>query len=69
LFIEEEEEKIARDLYGSFYEINQMPIFQELAQSEQSHMDSVKALIEKYGLVLPDNGIGKVNNQTLQHSR
>ncbi|MDD1758845.1 MAG: DUF2202 domain-containing protein [Methanotrichaceae archaeon] len=29
-------------------------------------MDSVKALIEKYGLVLPDNGIGKVNNQTLQ---
>jgi hypothetical protein len=48
LFIAEEE-KIARDLYRSFYGTNQTPIFQELAQSELNHMDSVKPLIEKYG--------------------
>ncbi len=61
-----EEEKAARDLYASFYEKNNLSIFLNLITSEQSHMDQARAVIEKYGLPLPENGPGIFQNQTMQ---
>jgi hypothetical protein len=51
-----EEEKLAHDLYLSFYDMWGLPIFQNIAGSEQTHMDSVTVLLERYGI--PDPAAG-----------
>jgi hypothetical protein len=61
-----EEEKAARDLYASLYEKNNLSILLDLVRSEQSHMDQAKAIIEKYGLPLPEDKPGIFQNQTIQ---
>jgi len=61
-----EEEKAARDIYSSLYEKNNLTIFLDLTRSEESHMDQAKAVIDKYGLVLPADVPGAFGNQTLQ---
>lgn len=55
-----EEEKLARDVYLTLYEKWGLPIFQNIARSEQTHTDAVKALIDKYGLDDPvkDDSVG-----------
>ncbi len=62
-----EEEKLARDVYLTFYNIYGLQIFQNIARSEQNHMDAVQTLIEKYGLTDPViDEIGVFTNKTLQ---
>ena len=62
-----EEEKVSRDLYQSFYEKETFSIFQDTARSEQSHMDSVLILLDKYGLKDPaKEARGEFENSTLQ---
>lgn len=51
-----EEEKLARDLYLQFYALWQWPLFDNIAASEQRHMDAVKRMLDKYGL--PDPAVG-----------
>jgi hypothetical protein len=66
LFVREEE-KLARDTYLTLYGIWGTDIFQTIANSEQDHMDAVKALLDKYGLedpALPE--IGLFQNDFLQ---
>ncbi|GEM_PF-1777352 len=55
-----EEEKLARDVYLTLYEKWGLRIFQNISQSEQRHMDSVAALLEKYGIEDPvtDDQVG-----------
>lgn len=53
-----EEEKLARDTYLTLYEVWGMPLFLNIAASEQSHMDAVLGMLEKYGL--DDPAAGKV---------
>ena len=55
-----EEEKLAHDVYVSMYDQWNIPIFNNIAQSEQTHTDAVLALIDRYGLVDPvgANGLG-----------
>jgi energy-converting hydrogenase Eha subunit E len=48
-----EEEKLARDVYNALYAIWGQPIFQNIAASEQSHMDAILTLIDRYGLTDP----------------
>ncbi len=48
-----EEEKLARDVYLKLYEMWKLPIFKNIAESEQIRMDLVKALIIKYNLTDP----------------
>ena len=43
-----EEEKLARDVYTVLYSIWGQPIFQNIAGSEQKHMDSVQDLLDRY---------------------
>ncbi len=49
-----QEEKLARDVYETLYNKWGLKVFSNIAKSEQTHMDAVKALIEKYGLEDPD---------------
>ncbi len=62
-----EEEKLARDVYLTLYEEWGLVLFNNIATSEQRHMDAVGILIDRYGLedsVLAETG--KFNNQDLQ---
>ena len=63
-----EEEKLAKDVYLMLYEEWGMSIFQNIANAEQTHMDAVKTLIERYGLEDPAvaSDIGVFTNSTLQ---
>jgi hypothetical protein len=62
-----EEEKLARDVYIKLYEKWNVPIFSNISNSEQTHTDSVKFLIDRYGLNDPSvNEVGKFTNSTLQ---
>jgi hypothetical protein len=48
-----EEEKLARDVYSALYELWGQPVFQNIATSEQKHMDAVKLLLDRYNLADP----------------
>ena len=63
-----EEEKLAKDVYLTLYEKWGMSTFQNIANAEQTHMDAVKTLIERYGLEDPSaaSDIGVFTNSTLQ---
>ena len=65
-----EEEKLARDVYLKFAELyDNIAIFSNIASSEQRHMDSIKKLIDRYGLDDPvgDNSIGVFTDDSLQN--
>jgi hypothetical protein len=63
-----EEEKLARDVYTTLYEVWGLPVFQNIARSEQAHMDAIKTLIDRYELVDPVTGadVGEFANADLQ---
>lgn len=62
-----EEEKLARDVYLFSYELYGNQIFKNISNSEQTHMDSVLVLLNKYNLEDPASDvIGEFNNQELQ---
>ena len=48
-----EEEKLARDVYLALHETWQTAIFVQIAGAEQRHMDAVKGLLDRYGIVDP----------------
>ncbi len=64
-----EEEKLARDVYLDLYEKWQLPIFANIAKSEQKHMDAIKTLLDRYDLPDPaaDKGQGEFTNGDLQN--
>lgn len=62
-----EEEKLARDVYLFSYDLYTQNIFKNIANSEQSHMNSVSVLIEKYNIQdLSLDERGKFSNSELQ---
>jgi hypothetical protein len=62
-----EEEKLAHDVYVTLFARWELPIFQNISQSEQIHTDAVKALIERYNLADPaSNTVGVFTNPDLQ---
>lgn len=63
-----EEEKLARDVYLFLGDIYDIPVFSNIASSEQRHMDAVLGLIDKYGLDDPaaGNELGEFTDATLQ---
>ena len=63
-----EEEKLARDVYTALYDNWGLTIFNNIAVSEQTHMDAVKALLDRYKLTDPVQGPGVFTNQDLQES-
>lgn len=63
-----EEEKLARDVYLALNEQWGMPIFENIASSEQRHMDAVLGLLNNFGIEDPvaNNGVGVFTNPELQ---
>ena len=63
-----EEEKLARDVYITMINKWGSKIFTNISTSEQTHMDAVLMLLNKYNIPDPvgSNGVGVFNNSTLQ---
>jgi|GEM_PF-664213 len=63
-----EEEKMARDVYLMLYEKWELPIFNNISQSEQRHMDVIGCLLEKYEMADPakDKEVGAFTNTEVQ---
>ncbi|MFD1294009.1 DUF2202 domain-containing protein [Lutibacter holmesii] len=62
-----EEEKLARDVYLYSYELYGNPIFKNISNSEQTHMDTVLALLNKYNINDPASNVkGEFYNNELQ---
>lgn len=63
-----EEEKMARDVYLALYALWGVPVFDNIAASEQAHMAAVGNLLDHYGLVDPAAGQaqGVFSNPDLQ---
>ncbi|MEQ9412430.1 MAG: DUF2202 domain-containing protein [Cyclobacteriaceae bacterium] len=64
-----EEEKLARDVYITLYDKWGVNIFSNISKSEQTHMDAVLLLLNKYTLTDPvgTNAIGVFSNTELQN--
>lgn len=63
-----EEEKLARDVYNYLEDVWSAYVFSNISSSEQTHMDAMLALLNKYELEDPvgDDVPGKFVNQDLQ---
>lgn len=63
-----QEEKVARDVYIQLYEKWGHNIFNNIKESEQSHIDAVEALLVKYEIEIPisDTNIGSFELLELQ---
>jgi len=61
-----EEEKLARDVYNALYTFWGQPTFQNIATSEQAHMDEIKLLLDRYSLADPALEPGSFSDPNLQ---
>jgi hypothetical protein len=63
-----EEEKLARDVYLSMDELWGQRVFSNIARSEQSHMDAVGTLLDRYDIPDPaaGNAVGEVSNPEIK---
>lgn len=61
-----EEEKLALDVYTGLYALWGQPSFQNVAASEQNHMEAIKVLLDRYGLADPALDAGQFTNSGLQ---
>ena len=64
-----EEEKLARDVYITMINKWGSKIFSNISTSEQTHMDAILMLLNKYNIPDPvgSNPVGVFNNTTLQN--
>lgn len=63
-----EEEKLARDVYLYSYDLYGQNIFKNISNSEQSHMNSVSVILEKYNIEdLSFEERGRFSNDVLQN--
>ena len=63
-----EEEKLARDVYLTFSWWYDLPVFPNIARSEQQHMNLVALLLDRHGLPDPaeGNGYGEFTNDWVE---
>lgn len=62
-----EEEKLAHDVYMTLHAQWNLPIFQNIANSEQTHTDAIQELLDGYGLADPTSTeVGVFTNPDLQ---
>jgi hypothetical protein len=68
LFLMREEEKLARDVYLNLYEKWNLKTYYNIAQSEKSHMEAIKLLLNRYDLKDPvgEDIIGVFESEKLQ---
>jgi hypothetical protein len=61
-----EEEKLARDVYNQMFTLWGTQKFQNIASSEQQHMDQIKLLMDRYTLTDPALAPGQFTDANLQ---
>lgn len=62
-----EEEKLAHDVYLKLYEKFNLPIFNNISQSEKTHTEAVKTLLDRYQITDPTSDeVGVFSDQVLQ---
>lgn len=62
-----EEEKLARDVYITLYNQWNLQLFNNISQSEQTHTDAIKTLLERYNVKDPFvDQIGVFSNPEIQ---
>ena len=63
-----EEEKLAHDVYATFYQQYGLSIFNNIASSEATHMAAIKTLLDRYGITDPAAGkaVGVFADASLQ---
>lgn len=63
-----EEEKLAHDVYVTLSKKWALPVFQNIPKSEQTHMEAVKLLLDRYSLADPATGkaVGVFTDVALQ---
>ena len=61
-----EEERMARDLYLEFYKTTRLPVFLDVAGSEEIHIASILTLMERRGLTGPAEAPGVYADEALQ---
>lgn len=61
-----EEERLARDVYNYLFDKWDLNQFQNIAKSEQSHMDAVENLLKQYNLPYTILEAGTFQNEELQ---
>lgn len=64
-----EEEKLAHDLYDSFYRLWGLNVFSNITRSESTHQQGVSRVLRNYGIddsVVDENAAGVFINQELQ---
>jgi hypothetical protein len=61
-----EEEKLARDVYNALYALWGQRTFQNIAASEQTHMDTVKVQLDSNGIAAPNSAAGIFSDPSLQ---
>ncbi len=60
-----QEEKLARDVYLTLAKMYPtIPIFSNIADSEQTHVNAVMGLLEKYGIKVELGPVGEFQNKT-----
>ncbi|NMB82170.1 MAG: DUF2202 domain-containing protein [Ignavibacteria bacterium] len=64
-----EEEKLARDIYKEMFHLYGAKVFNNIATSEQTHMNSIKLLLDKYSIEDPvlNDVAGNFNDSNLQN--
>ncbi len=64
-----EEEKLARDVYMYLYTEWNIPVFKNISESEQQHIDAVKLLLDAYDVKAPveTDTAGSFSNGDLQN--
>ena len=62
------EEKLAHDVYATFYDLWNMPIFLNISQSESQHTSSIAKLLSAYNITDPvdDSQIGVFEDPEIQ---
>jgi hypothetical protein len=64
-----QEEKLARDVYIALGEMWEQRTFLNIQKAEQSHMDAIKRLMEKYHVRIPvdEDALGEFSDENLQN--
>lgn len=67
LILMREEEKLARDVYLTLFNKWNLPIFNNIAKSEQTHTNAIKVLLDRYDIEDPvkDDSNGKFTSPVL----